>query len=199
MAKLRRAKDQIEQGLGHEGIQFGEALAKETDRGCALIAAEFISDTLEQYFRREMHAKGASENEIRDFLTSAAAPLGNFSPRIKAAYWFGLIGKNTYGALDNIKEIRNQCAHRAGPIDFTDTELAVYVRGLGDYWAGKVAINSEEAGFVGAIRNTDGYSPQRLVFTRCATMAFLTVRILAVNPPEVVRTIAPGTIFDGKW
>jgi DNA-binding MltR family transcriptional regulator len=133
MVKLRRTKKDLELSLGHNGIAIINALTGETDRGCALVAAEFVSDAIERYLRALMQMRGASEQEIKDFAVNLNAPLGNLSPRLKALFWFGLIGPKTYRALENLREIRNHCAHRAGPIDLKDSELEPYVRGLTEY------------------------------------------------------------------
>lgn len=136
MAKrLRRTKEDVERGVGHGGIPIVNALWEETDRGCALTSSEFLSDALEAYIGVIMTRRGADKNELNDFLLNLNAPLGNLSPRIKAAYWFGLIGPKTFKALENIRSIRNQCAHRAGPIDFTDSEVENDVRALDEYLA----------------------------------------------------------------
>ena len=75
------------------------------------------------------HVRVVLEHEIahvarRDWIAQLAVEA------LKAIYWFNLVGKNTYTALENIREIRNHCAHRAGPIEMTDTALTLHVRGL---------------------------------------------------------------------
>jgi DNA-binding MltR family transcriptional regulator len=201
MAKHRRTPAEVEVGFGHEGIQIADALNSETDRGCALVAAEFISDALELCLRRGMERKQGTQEEIREFLTNLNAPLGNLGPRIKAAYWFDKIGKNTYEALEHVREIRNKCAHRAGPIDFTDSELTAYVRGLSNYLAKLQELDSGHAETVHFMLDVPekpmpkDFSPQRLTFIKAAAWLYLTIRIQAVNP-QPLHPFLVGTIYD---
>jgi DNA-binding MltR family transcriptional regulator len=194
MAKIRRPPDFIQQGVGHGGLDFGIAITSETDRGCALVVAEFLSDCFEQYIRRTMEVRGATEGDIRDFLTGSVAPLNNFSLRVKTAYWFGLIGKTTYEALESIREIRNQCAHRAGSIDFADAAITEYIRRLEKYWEARGIPGSFIADCVSGMVKVDeqsGFSPQRITFMRASACAFMSIRMLAVNPTDVLDRFTP--------
>ena len=73
---------------GHDEIPIVNALSGvyrdnstvETDRGCALVAAEFLSDRLELLLRAIMERKGAEPGEIKDFLLNRNCSAGQFQP-----------------------------------------------------------------------------------------------------------------------
>ncbi|MGF6097190.1 MltR family transcriptional regulator [Pseudomonas sp. 18175] len=58
------------------------------------------------------------------------APLGNFSSRIKATYSLGLITKEQFGDLEQLRKIRNYFAHSWKPIGFDDKRIAGHIRSL---------------------------------------------------------------------
>jgi DNA-binding MltR family transcriptional regulator len=89
---------------------FAEAIAtftKQTDRGCALVAAAWVDDALAEYVRAVLRP----DQHVSDQLFQSEGPLGTFSARIKIAYMFGLIERYEYEDLEIIRSIRNEFAH----------------------------------------------------------------------------------------
>jgi hypothetical protein len=133
MSKNQRRKlrgENVSNGLSAEGMPMALALAHETDRGCALVAAEFLSDALELLLRTKFNSTKTPESIQQSLLSRGESPIYTFAMRSKVCMAFGLIFPPTYDALNRIREIRNPCAHRAGPIDLADKELADNLRWL---------------------------------------------------------------------
>jgi DNA-binding MltR family transcriptional regulator len=70
-------------------MNFRRELTKETDRGCALMAASFLDYELEKLLREKLVG---SKNHL-DTLFEFNGPLGTFSSRIRLSYSLGLIPK----------------------------------------------------------------------------------------------------------
>ena len=90
--------------------KFLSELRRETDRGCAIVAAAYVDDLLGELL-------GAYLVENRDvsrqLLSSddSNAPLGTFGSRILMAHAIGLIPSAECRALRKVKRIRNRFAH----------------------------------------------------------------------------------------
>jgi hypothetical protein len=83
-------------------------LLSESDRGAALIAAETISNHLEESFRQispEYFRRKASE------LVGYPGALSSLSARADVAALIGLIHENLYNAITMLRRIRNKAAH----------------------------------------------------------------------------------------
>lgn len=96
-------------------FKIREELEKESDRGCALLAAAFLENELAallDYFLVE--TSESFKKQLFDF----NGPLGTFSSRIKIAYALGLISRKTKDALDLIRKIRNRFAHLIDSLNF---------------------------------------------------------------------------------
>ena len=70
--------------------QFRNVLIGETDRGCALMAAAFIDDSLKLLLKRNL----VDDESVLDDLFDHNGPLGTFSGKINLSYSMGLIPKN---------------------------------------------------------------------------------------------------------
>jgi DNA-binding MltR family transcriptional regulator len=95
-------------------IAVREELSKETDRGCALMAASFLDYEIESLLRSKLVGNKKHLDSLFDF----NGPLGSFSARIKMAYSIGLISKEIMADLDIIRKIRNEFGHKYEPISF---------------------------------------------------------------------------------
>ena len=93
---------------------FIESLQKESDRGCALIGAELLSDTLQARLEYAMQGGKKLKNE----LLTGLGPMSTFSARIKTCYCFKLISQNTFHELNTLRAIRNLAAHSIAGFSF---------------------------------------------------------------------------------
>jgi DNA-binding MltR family transcriptional regulator len=101
---------------------FAEAIAmftKQTDRGCALVAAAWVDDALAAYVRAVLRP----EQQLADQLFQSEGPLGTFSSHIKIAYMLGLIEQYEYKDLEIIRSIRNEFAHVRQNLRFTTQHI----------------------------------------------------------------------------
>ena len=108
-------------------MDFRHSLRKETDRGCALMAAEFLSSELGGLLRRRFVDDGKACDAV---LEDGNGPLGTFSSRIEFAYLLGLIGPEARRELNLVRRIRNEFAHDYKPLDFNAERIANRCREL---------------------------------------------------------------------
>lgn len=119
-----------------------QALAGESDRGIVLVAAEFISDALEELLRSQFSKNGVSKKLQDKLLTSGpTAPAYSFAMRTNFCWAFGLIGRKTFNALNSLREIRNKCAHMTR-FSLQDTQITDHVRVLDNYFVDRMGDKS---------------------------------------------------------
>ncbi len=99
---------------------FRLSLNAESDRGCALMAASFLDQELENIIRRFL----VDSDNVFDELFGVSRPIGSFSARIDCAYMLGLIDSVIRRDLHLIRKIRNEFGHSAKPTTFEQQELA---------------------------------------------------------------------------
>ena len=84
-------------------LAMRKVVAKETDRGCVLVAAAYLDEQLETLFR----ARTLDEGNVADSLFENNGPLGSFSSRIALARSLGMLPKDTCSDLQLIRRIRS--------------------------------------------------------------------------------------------
>jgi hypothetical protein len=94
--------DESEDAAARRRIQV---LYAESDRGCALVGAAILEESLANLLRASFVPGTAEE------LLGQDRPLGTFSARIKAARAIGLIDKTDFTDLELVRKIRNDTAH----------------------------------------------------------------------------------------
>ena len=113
---------------------FVEAMLKESDRGCVLIGAAYLDDALEEMLRTNF---SGDENVVKKVVSplfkGGNAPLGTFSVKTNISFALGLINNETFKALNNIRKVRNEFAHKAGPVVLTDQRVSVITSKLEKY------------------------------------------------------------------
>ena len=108
-------------------VDFRLSLRKETDRGCALMAAEFLSSELGVLLRRRFVDDGKACDAV---LEDSNGALSTFSSRIDFAYLLGLIGPEARRELHIVRKIRNEFAHDYKPLDFSAERIVNRCREL---------------------------------------------------------------------
>jgi len=97
-----------------------DELEKESDRGCALVAAAYLENEISELLQSFLvNQRKTSTKELFDF----NGPLGTFSSKIKIGFALGLISKETQTSLDVIRRIRNDFAHLQAPLNFEVKEI----------------------------------------------------------------------------
>jgi DNA-binding MltR family transcriptional regulator len=107
-------------------VNFRETLNKETDRGCALMAASFLENELSLLLKEKFVGNNSQIEELFEF----NGPLGTFSSKIKISYCIGLINKQSFKDLEIIRRVRNDFGHQFKPIEFTSENIKNRINNL---------------------------------------------------------------------
>ncbi|MBC6973036.1 hypothetical protein H9I32_11800 [Bacillus sp. Xin] len=103
-------------------IQWRQELEKEitnqSDRAIAIIVASILEIQLKDILKQFM----IKEKDIDKDLFEGNSALSNFSSKIKACYYLGLISQDEYKNLDRIRKIRNMFAHQIINISFENNQ-----------------------------------------------------------------------------
>lgn len=100
-------------------IDFRRELTKESDRGCALLAASHLDYLLELMLKSKLIGTPKQLDSLFDF----NGPLGTFSAKILMSFSLGLISKVRMNDLQTIRKIRNDFGHSASVINFTSEKI----------------------------------------------------------------------------
>ena len=129
-------KNQLESFLKEqlkEIMKVRGEFSKETDRGCALMAASFLDFELEKLLRNKL----AGSKKHLDALFEVNGPLGTFSSRIRLSYSVGLIPKDAMNDLEIIRKIRNDFGHKYEPISFETKSIKDRLNNLKNHYFSK--------------------------------------------------------------
>lgn len=108
-------------------FRIGDELKKESDRGCALVAAAYLENEINELLDRFFVKQGA---RARAALFDFNGPVGTFSSKIKMSAALGLIPEEIYSSLDIIRKMRNEFAHLHEPLDFESSNIKQRVQNL---------------------------------------------------------------------
>jgi hypothetical protein len=107
-------------------VKLADELSNESDRAAVIISATILDDTLTRLLAKRFTF--TPDEKQFDYIFRYEGPLGAFSHRIEVAHLFGFIDDITRGQLDDIREMRNACAHSSQPMNFGTKELANVAR-----------------------------------------------------------------------
>lgn len=93
-----------------------EQLAGESDRGAALLCANFVNEAL----KRRLAQHFGDSKPGRELLDDANAPLAGLSAAAKACHALGLVDDAQYRDLLQLRQLRNEFAHAWEPRSFDD-------------------------------------------------------------------------------
>jgi DNA-binding MltR family transcriptional regulator len=152
-------------------LLFLNQLDKESDRGCALVAAGYLEDQLKKVLQARMVKHTGPAEEIFE----GHEALATFSAKIKVAYLLGIVSHEVYSDLNRIRDIRNAFAHNLEIDSFAHAsvvEKCALLENVQEEWL-----------------PSDKHSPARKNFTRCA-MAFESILescLVQSQQPKAVR------------
>jgi len=109
-----------------EWVTFRSELSKESDRGCALLAASHLDFLIEELLKVKMVGTKKQIQSLFDF----NGPMGTFSSRILISYSIGLISKSYVNDLQIIRKVRNEFGHSPSIINFDDEKIASFCNNL---------------------------------------------------------------------
>ncbi|WP_050568895.1 MltR family transcriptional regulator [Vibrio jasicida] len=96
-----------------------KVLKGESDRGAVLIAAAMLELGLAKLLRAKMLPSTSTKDPVFD----NNGPLGTFSSKIEMSYRLGVITRKQKDMFNIFRKIRNDFAHSADNISFTDPKI----------------------------------------------------------------------------
>lgn len=117
-------------GLNRESGHLFEAFDKESDRGLALVTAEFFNASLERLLRARFGPGLRKQPKLMEPLFAGFGPLSTFSAKIKVSYGAELLQDWMASDLDIVRRIRNEFAHSLASRSFRDPEVSSMVEQL---------------------------------------------------------------------
>jgi len=93
-----------------------DSLRSESDRGCILVVSSMLEKILEEQITKRLIPKYGKEDELMG--KSNSRPISGFSAKINLAYRIGLIPDIECKMLHQLRELRNDCAHKIEQQDF---------------------------------------------------------------------------------
>ena len=119
--------------------RFSKIFVKETDRGCALLAASLLDNELEKLLSKFF----VDNSKIQKKLFSVNGPLGTFSSKIDLSFVLGFVSKRDLSRLHIIREIRNDFGHSFKDLNFTDSKMSQKIRSIAlDHHSSKYKIRN---------------------------------------------------------
>lgn len=108
-------------------FRIGDELKKESDRGCALVAAAYLENEVGELLGNFFVKQSA---KARAALFEFNGPVGTFSSKIKMSAALGLMPEEIFKSLDLIRKMRNEFAHLHEPLDFESPKIKRQVENL---------------------------------------------------------------------
>jgi Mannitol repressor len=110
--------------------RFLAASSKESDRGLALVTAEYFDAILERLLLARFAAGLKKRPKFIKPLFEGFGPLSTFSAKISVSYAIDLLQDWMVSDLDFVRRIRNEFAHSLDPKTFRDRTISKMVDGL---------------------------------------------------------------------
>jgi len=104
-------------------------LINESDRGAVIVAAALLEDDLSEKLKGVIKNNGLSSRQLKEFF-DLSGPLSSFSSKALICYAFGLITKDDFDDLVNLRKLRNKFAHTANHVSFLSLDVKKLVEEL---------------------------------------------------------------------
>lgn len=108
-------------------FKIEDELGRESDRGCALVAAAYLENEMTELLKRFFVTQGSKATKA---LFDFNGPVGTFSSKIRLSLALGLIPEEIQSALDLIRNLRNDFAHLHEPLNFESPTIRQRIRRL---------------------------------------------------------------------
>jgi hypothetical protein len=108
-------------------LSLRRQLSQETDRGAVIIAAALLDNALKSMLQSRLCPSIERDDELFE---GAYAPFNNFAAKIDLAFRVGLIRAEVRKSFHLVRKLRNDFAHRAHEIDFSDMHVQDRLREL---------------------------------------------------------------------
>jgi DNA-binding MltR family transcriptional regulator len=97
-----------------------EEVAKQSDRGAAIIYASLLEKVLETLIIKRLRPLSSNQ---KNALFGRMAPLSTFAAKIELGFAIGLYSRNAYENLNMVREVRNKFAHKFEPLTFEHKKI----------------------------------------------------------------------------
>ncbi|CCD87865.1 protein of unknown function [Bradyrhizobium sp. ORS 285] len=98
-----------------------DEIAKQSDRGAALVAASAVDNFLECLIIARLPQLEPKRQKA--LFSQPNSPLSSFSSKIEIGFALGLFDEERRVALHLIRDVRNRFAHKMDPIRFEDPDI----------------------------------------------------------------------------
>lgn len=102
-------------------VAYFQSLFDESDRGCVLLVASKLDESLENLHRQFIES--ASDSALVKTLFEYPQALSTFASKIQIGYAYGLIEKETYSDCNLLRKLRNDVAHSSADFSFGMPEI----------------------------------------------------------------------------
>jgi hypothetical protein len=102
------------------------SLMDESDRGAVIVAAALLEDDLDEILEDIIQRNGVTPKHIKEMF-ALNGPLSSFSSKSLICYGFGLISKEIFDDLSQIRKLRNKFAHSSDRVDFLFSDIEDHV------------------------------------------------------------------------
>ena len=103
------------------------ALAEESDRAAAILAAAYFEDRLRDAIMTRFVALNRRD---KDEIFKSYGPLSTFKAKVDIAFALGLYDRKIRKGLHTVRGIRNKFAHSSEPMEFNHNQVADECRKL---------------------------------------------------------------------
>lgn len=126
----KRPTPQSKEELDSVTDGFFASLRGESARGCVLVAAAFLDESLEALLRTKMLREEIERKACVEPLFETMGPLSSYSAKTQLARALDLINDWEYADLHTIRKLRNRFAHTYDEATFDDPAVIELCRKL---------------------------------------------------------------------
>lgn len=171
-------------------------LEKESQTGQVLIFSTFLEERIEDLFKS--HLLHLDSKKTEDAVFGSNGPLGTFGNRITLAYQLGWLSKETKLRLDAFRKIRNEFAHNAFRISFSDKKIISLFATI-DYKFRDfmIQIKKMELNSTGKddMIPLEEFTPDKIFLGQLTMLAFNTFREFLVRPTAIAYQVPEQAIL----
>ena len=170
-------------------LRYFRSLFSESDRGCVLLVASRLDESLEELHRAYVNLRASPSDKLLDILFRPHGPLSTFAARIQLGHAYGLIPREVYDDCERLRKLRNDAAHSCNEFSFTSATVRDRIlelrapKRVADQFPG-FALTEEERRAVEAPDNSEVTTKMYFVLTgMCLSIEMLVTmtRILQCN------------------
>lgn len=182
----------------HDFPKIFEKLKAETETGQTLIFGSLLEDkflTLMKSRMRHLTSRGAEES-----LFGGNGPLAAMSARSALAYQLGWLTKEQYDKLSAFRKIRNEFAHRAFKVSFSDQSIRSLLAVIEYDLSSQFKRANEVFGQMGIEGFAEISSLPRETLNLCqlAVLAIRTFEDMLVLPTAIGHRVQPNSVLKSS-